>query len=76
MPGWTKVKQGAEYAGVSERTFRPWLKDGLRHIRLRSGTVLTKYEWIDEFLGSFEVMDKESERIDEIVTGVLDRLHA
>ncbi len=32
--GWTKIKTGAEYAGVSERTFRDWLKQGLKHIRL------------------------------------------
>ena len=26
MQGWAKVKDAAKYAGMSERTFREWLK--------------------------------------------------
>jgi len=67
MRGWTKSKGGSVHAGVSERTFRPWLKRGLRHVRLPSGTILIKYEWIDKFLENFEVQDNEVSRIvDEI----------
>jgi len=52
---------------MGERTFRPWLKRGLRHVRLPSGTILIKYEWIDKFLENFEVQDNEVSRIvDEI----------
>jgi hypothetical protein len=67
MRGWIKPKCGAMYAGVSERTFRPWLKRGLRHVRLPSGTILIKYEWVDKFLENFEVQDNEVSRIvDEV----------
>lgn len=63
MKGWTKHKSGALYAGVSERTFRPWLKKGLRHVRLDTGTILIRYRWIDQFLESFEVQENEVSRI-------------
>jgi hypothetical protein len=63
MTGWTKPKGGAVYAGVSERTFRPWLKKGLRHVRLETGTILIRYKWIDEFLENFEVQGDEVSRI-------------
>jgi predicted site-specific integrase-resolvase len=65
--GWTKIKFASEYAGVSPRTLRTWLKRGLKHSRLPSGTILIKYESIDEFLAAFEACDNEIERIvDEI----------
>jgi len=64
MEGWAKIKPGAYHAGVSERTFRSWLKIGLRHVRLPSGTILIKYVWVDEFLEGFEdTMEKEVDRI-------------
>ncbi len=71
MEGYGKVKDGRKYAGVSERTFRPWLKVGLRHIRLPSGTILIKYSWIDEFLESFEVNENQVEKIvDDVMEGL------
>ena len=63
MEGWTKIKQAANYAGISERSFRKWLKQGLRHIRMNTGTILIKYSWIDQFLESFEVQENEVSRI-------------
>jgi predicted site-specific integrase-resolvase len=63
LEGWSKIKGAAQYAGVSERTFRRWLKQGLRHIRLESGTILVKYTWIDEFLGSMEVSEHEVDQM-------------
>jgi excisionase family DNA binding protein len=63
VEGWGKIKQAAQYAGVSERTFRPWLQQGLRHVRLKSGTILIKFEWIDQFLEGFESTDDEAQRI-------------
>ena len=68
--GWAKVKVAARYAGVSERTFRQWLKDGLKHSRLRSGTILVKYEWIDEYLENSAVtdtLDKVKQFVDSII---------
>jgi len=65
MDGWVKVKVAAKYAGVSERTFRDWLKCGLRHSRLNTGTILIRYAWIDEYLHDFE--EKENQ-----VDGIVD----
>ena len=43
MPdGWAKMKNVGKYAGIPERTFRSWLKEGLRHAGLPSGTILLK----------------------------------
>ncbi|MHC4143382.1 MAG: helix-turn-helix domain-containing protein [Planctomycetota bacterium] len=54
MPnGWTKIKGAAEYSGVSPRTIRSWLKAGLMHARLPSGTILIQYAAIDAFLKQF-----------------------
>ena len=69
--GWANVKKAAKYACVSERTFRGWLKNGLRHIRLPSRTILITYAWIDEYLERFEV---ESNQLDEIVNQIVKEL--
>ena len=63
MQGWGKIKKVAEYSGVSERTMREWLKDGLKHSRLPSGTVLIRYEWADQYLESFTAKDDQVDRI-------------
>ncbi len=69
MPdGWAKIKAAAKYAGISERTMRDWLKQGLHHARLPSRTVLVKYSDIDEFLSRFIVEENE---VDAIVDEVL-----
>jgi predicted site-specific integrase-resolvase len=63
MTGWAKIKKAAEYSGLSERTLRYYLKDGLKHSRLPSGTVLIKYEWIDEYLEAFAAKEDQVDRI-------------
>ena len=70
--GWMKVTDAARYSGVSVRTFREWLKDGLRYCRLRSGTILLRPDWIDTFLERFEVC--ESDSVDQIVNDVVTEL--
>lgn len=55
--GWAKIKGAAEYAGIKERTLRSWLKEGLKHSRLPSGTILIKYAWIDEYLEGFQAKE-------------------
>ena len=67
--GWTKIRTGAQYAGVGVRTFRAWLKQGLKYVRLPSGTILIK--WIDEFL-EYCLIDSESDKIDRIVQEIID----
>jgi excisionase family DNA binding protein len=66
--GWAKVKDAAKYAGVSVRTVRDWLKDGLRHSRVR-GTILISYTALDEYLRGFEVRDNQ---VDEIADEVME----
>jgi len=68
MSGWSKIKSAAKYAGISERTMRNWLKDGLKHSRLPSGTVLIKYAWVDEYLEAFAAKE---DQVDKIVNETL-----
>jgi len=65
MGSWNKIKTACKYADVSERTFRKWLRAGLRHVRLDTGTILTKTAWVDEYLCSFEVVENEVDKITE-----------
>lgn len=63
MMGWTKVKQAAQYAGVSERTFRDWLHNGLKHSRLPTGSILIRFADIDAHLEKFAVNESETNSI-------------
>jgi len=68
LRGYAKVKQASKYAGVSERTFRDWLKSGLPHFRLSSGTILVAYRDIDKWLHRFRVDEnKMDSMVDEIL---------
>jgi hypothetical protein len=71
MDGWARIKDGAKYGGTKDRTFRGWLKLGLKHSRLPSGTILIKYEWIDEFLEKYEVNENQ---VDTIVDETMKEL--
>jgi hypothetical protein len=57
IQGWAKIKGAANYAGVKERTLRSWVREGLKHSRLPSGTILIKFAWIDEFLEGFQAKE-------------------
>ena len=75
MNGWTKIKGAKEYAGIKDdRTLRLWMRQDLRYARLPSGTLLFSYQWLDEFLMSFEVTDTKAEKIDKIVKEVMEEL--
>ena len=67
MKGWLKAKPASKYAGVSERTLRTWLKEGLRYSKVR-GSILIKVTWLDEYIEKFE---ETSNDVDRIVTEVL-----
>jgi excisionase family DNA binding protein len=69
--GWAKVKEAARYAGVSVRTLRDWLKNGLRHSRISAGMILVSYAAIDEYLVGFEV---HKNQVDDIVDEVMQEL--
>ena len=66
---WNKIKTSAKYAGVSERTFRDFLKMGLEYSRLKSGTILVHQDSIDQFLRQFTVSENEVEKIANQVMG-------
>ena len=63
MLGWAKIKAASKYAGVSERTFRKWLKDGLKHSRLPKRTVLIAYDDIDAYLKKYATRENQVEII-------------
>jgi hypothetical protein len=63
MDGWARIKDGAKYSDVSERTFRDWIKGDLKHSRLPSGTILVRYSWIDEFLEKYQADENQVDRI-------------
>lgn len=67
--GWAKIPKVAEYMNLSKRTVYDLLKQGLRHVRMPSGTILVKYSWADEFLERFE--SDGGNRVDSIVGAVL-----
>jgi len=71
MDGWARIKEGAKYAGIRERTFRDWLKAGLKHSRLPSGTILIRYSWIHEWLEKYEVNEN---KVNEIVDQTLKEM--
>jgi len=60
---WMKIKTVAQYADISPRTAREWLKRGLKHSRLPSGTILVKREWLDGFLEQFSITSDEADQI-------------
>lgn len=61
--GWLKVKAASRYSGISERTMRSWLKQGLPHSKMPSGMVLIKEQDIDCYLGNFQIEDNAPEKI-------------
>ena len=69
--GHAKAKQAAKYAGVSERTFRDGLKEGLPHFRLFTGTILMAYKDIDAWMQNFRVDESKADAIvDELMRGL------
>jgi excisionase family DNA binding protein len=66
--GYCKVKKGAAYGGVSERTFRDWLKQGLPYHKLPTGTVLISYADIDQYLSQFR---KDGTKVSEIADQIM-----
>lgn len=68
MTEWFKLSSvGKRYVDMSPRSVHEWPKMGLRTITLPTGTRMTKKEWVDEFLESFEVNDTTVDNIvDEV----------
>jgi hypothetical protein len=71
MQGWAKIKRAAKYADICERTMREWLKQGLKHSRLSTGTILIRYSDLDDWLESFAVdIDQVDQIVDEVCRGI------
>ncbi|PIE71618.1 MAG: hypothetical protein CSA22_01985 [Deltaproteobacteria bacterium] len=68
---WFRVPEAASYCGMGVRTVRKWLNEGLRHVRLPSGTILIKRSAVDEFLNSFEINENF---VDSVVEDVCSGL--
>ncbi len=71
LRGYAKVKSAAKYAGVGERTFRDYLKAGLPHFRLSTGTILIAYRDIDAWMEQFRV---DGNKLDAVVNEVMEGL--
>ena len=69
--GWLRAKQGAEYCGVSLRTFRSWLASGgLPHSRI-GGCVVVSTEKLDAWLLAHEVDgDAVGSVVDEVLAEI------
>lgn len=66
--GYITSQEAAAYASVSIRTFRKWLHDGLKHVRVSRKTIRTRYEWVDEYLADFQDDTRKLEIIvDEVI---------
>lgn len=72
MDGWLRIRDASKYASVSERTLREWLRQGLKHSKIR-GLILLKPSWIDEFIEGFA---GSSNKADEIANSCLKNLRA
>ncbi len=68
--GWCKPSRGAKYAQQGLKGFRTWFRNGLRYVRLPNGRILTKYDWIDQFLEGFETKDPSQELVQELTDGL------
>jgi hypothetical protein len=71
LKGWACVKKASEYADVSQRTMREWLKRGLKHSRLPSGMIRIKFEDIDRFIDGYAVTENA---LDAVVDGIMAEL--
>lgn len=67
MQGWAKITQAAKYAGVSERTFRAWLKDGLPYSAPPVGPCIVRFGDIDDYLKRYTASQR---KVDEIVDSI------
>ena len=74
IPGWVKVKEAAKYAGVSERTFEDWLRQGLKYSQIPTGLRLIKTEWIDQYLEKY-IAKPDSNPVDQIVDDILRKIN-
>ncbi|WAC07847.1 MAG: helix-turn-helix domain-containing protein [Thermodesulfobacteriota bacterium] len=61
-PAWLRPKAAAAYCGVSERTLRKWLSEGLSYSRVH-GVILIRVSELNDFIHNFEVKENQVDRI-------------
>ena len=71
MEGFITIEQAAQHVGVTPRTLRKWLKEGLKHVRVSSRLIRTKMAWVEDFMGS---RLHSRNHIEELVNSVLGDL--
>lgn len=67
---WAKITSAAEYYGLSPRTLRKLLRDGMPHSKLPSGTILIELESGDKWLRGFRVGDRDQQIVNEFLRGL------
>ena len=63
MEGWGKVREAAAYAGVSPRTLRKWVNQGLAISRMPSGTILIHRDQIDRYISRYKATERKAQKI-------------
>jgi excisionase family DNA binding protein len=71
VKGWVKISGGAKYAGVSVKTFRAWIRDGLPITKPPRGTCLVNFEDIDAYLKRYT---KSKQQVDDLVDTIMKGL--
>lgn len=69
---WRKIPDAAKRCGISTRTLREYLKMGLPHVRMPTGTILIKDEAADDFFKQFEIVigSEVNQIVDEVLEGI------
>ena len=66
--GWAKVNKTATHIGMSPRSVRKLLRQGLPYSRLPSGVILISLDQADEYIKKFQVVNDE---LDSVVNDVI-----
>ena len=74
VKAWGKIQSVAEYGGLSSRTIRKLLKEGLPYCKLPTGSIIIKFSDFDDFAKRFKVQDDEVSRIADDVFRELGEL--
>lgn len=71
MEAFITLEQAAQHVGVTPRTLRKWLKEGLKHVRVSSRLIRTKMEWVEDYMAAHL---HSRNHIEELVNSVLGDL--
>ncbi len=63
-----KLSQAAAYCGITKRTLRHWLEDGLKSAKV-GGVVLVRKAWLDQYIKQY--CRELGMDLDKVVDGVI-----